>query len=91
MNDIVLAEFFYQGDDYKKLLNELLSLEKQGAVKIIPTPTAFVEHDGKTSYILCNVRMNAETATILMLKSKFFSDRMRISYIPDDFENKFHS
>lgn len=92
MNDIVIVNLLYQGlSELTYLTESLPALKEQGDVTIIPMASKSIEHNGSMYYILCNVKMTAEAATALMLKSKFFSDRMRITYISDDFKNTFHN
>lgn len=90
MKDQVLVEFVVEGDDYSILRNKL---DELGDDFIRLKSELEFDHDNdsgiESRYIRLSGLINSDAATALRLSSDFISDRMRISYIPEDLKNKY--
>jgi hypothetical protein len=49
-----------------------------------------IDHDSK-SWMRISGRINSATATAIRLQDPFFSERMKVSYIPEDLKDKYRT
>ena len=86
MNEYVLAEFIVDSNESHVLL--LIKLKELGNDFQQIDSSEEQDEDGREA-IIFRGRMESTIASVIKLHDAFLSERMRISYIPDELKNKY--
>lgn len=90
MNEFVFVEFMFTTDERTQGVNEIKALGSDFALITSDFNIDTIDARGYGSTFQCiSGKIDAGCATVIKLSNKFLSDRMRISYIPDELKNKY--
>ena len=92
MNEFVLVEFLFSVEENEQGLNHIKNLGDDFVQ--IKTELDWHNEDARgyvKTYNVISGRISSQAATALKLSDKFLSDRMRISYIPEELKNKYRN
>lgn len=92
MNEFVLVEFLFRFEENEQGLNHLKNLGDEFVQ--IKAELDWHSEDAPgytTTYNVVSGKISSQAATAVKLSDKFLSDRMRISYIPDELKNKYRN
>lgn len=88
MNEFSLVEFFAAADDVEELKTRLYNLGDD--LEIIDYNSEYETEEGMFyGFLRISGRINTATASVVRLSDPFLSDRMRISYIPNELKDKY--
>ncbi len=89
MNEYVLVEFLSSSEDRSRLIGKLRALGED--FQFINDDTEFeLDDDGASqSWYRISGRISSMYASVIKLRDPFLSERMRISYIPEDLKDKY--
>lgn len=92
MNEYVLVEFLAVGDDRQIIKDKLMALSYD-FIPIKYDDEYDIDYDvGEIiSYARYSGKISAEYASIIKMQDPFLSERMRISYIPDELKNYYRN
>jgi len=79
MNDFILVEFVYQEHEFQDVMSRLSAF----------TDDTSIVSNVVSSISILTYKMSAETSTVIKLSDSFLSERMRVSYIPDELKDKY--
>jgi hypothetical protein len=83
MNEFIFVEFIFEIEPGMSYLES-----KLGKDFVFIDNCTLIDHKGNLSYKISG-KINSEAATVIKLRDKFLSDRMRISYIPDTLKDRY--
>ena len=86
MNEYVLVEFVVETTEDHVLLWKKLKELGDDFQYVVTSDEQ--DEDGRDAVIV-NGRMESKIASLIKLQDAFLSERMRISYIPDELKNKY--
>ena len=92
MNEFIFVEFLFETNAAMQGASEVVALGKDFILVNSEIEWGEVNTFGYTQGYQCiRGKINAATATAIKLGNPFLSDRMRISYIPDDLKDKYRN
>lgn len=91
MKDIVLVEFYVEGNDVQTLCDKLYALGPD--IEIIKSSLEYEDEDGIYSEAGFRISAKASSAflTVVKLQDPYLAERMRISYIPEELKDKYRT
>lgn len=89
MNEYVHVEFIAVGDDVHMLVEKLDNLGED--FKPVNRSDHINNDFSIGDWFRISGRISSAYASVIKLQDPFLSDRMRISYIPDDLKNKYRT
>lgn len=86
-SDYVFADFFIESTD-QRLLDECLEKFGRDATIIKCSQAYDVDYNGPVcpNWYTISCRMTSEVASIIKLQDGYLSERMKISYMPEEFK-----
>jgi hypothetical protein len=91
MKEYILVEFLIEYDRFAELYDELTNFGEDLIILSSSSEEETDENGYYQAWIRLDARMSSQCATILKLQHPVLSDRMRISYIPDDLKDKYRT
>lgn len=90
MKETVLIEFLVNVTERDELIDAVRKLQAEDSFELIKSEIEF-DTDGDNGGVWYRMSGKIDTvyASVIKLSNPFLSERMRVSYIPDDLKNKY--